>query len=180
MLSVSGPRNCTFLAISGPRIRNQKSPEWCTFWGHKLPGNGYFWCHKLPKRFSFVSGAINCQNGAVSGAINCQNGRQNLYETLRGNQFHFLKLVCSQDTWFEWSVHYFTCLIAASSSKMSARRYLKINLSPIHLTIFFLCLSKTFSHFILCPFNFINQEDIIEKRFCASIMERFYIFTISY
>ena len=79
MLAVSGPRNCTILAISGPRIRNQKSPEWCSFWGHKLPGNGYFWRHKLPKRFSFISGAINCQNGPVSGAINCQNGRRILY-----------------------------------------------------------------------------------------------------
>ena len=79
MPAVSGPRNCTILAISGPRIRNQKSPEWCSFWAHKLPEYGYFWSHKLPKRFLFVSGAINCQNGAVSGAINGQNGRQILY-----------------------------------------------------------------------------------------------------
>jgi hypothetical protein len=79
MLAVYGLRNCTILAIFGPRIRNQKSPEWCSFWGHKLPGNGYFWHHKLPKRFSFISGAINYQKGPFFGAINCQNGQQILY-----------------------------------------------------------------------------------------------------
>ena len=76
MSALSGPINCTILAIYGPQ---QKSPKWCSFWGHKLPGNGNFWCQKQPKRSLFISGAINCQNGPVYGAINCKKGRQNLY-----------------------------------------------------------------------------------------------------
>jgi hypothetical protein len=62
------PETAPFWQFLAPKTRNQKSPEWCTFWRHKLP-----------KRFLFISGAINCQNGAVSGAINCQNGQQILY-----------------------------------------------------------------------------------------------------
>ena len=34
MPAVSGPRTCTGLEISGPRIWDQKWPEWCSFWGH--------------------------------------------------------------------------------------------------------------------------------------------------
>ena len=95
MPTVSGPRNCTILEISGPWIWNQKSPKWFSFWGHKLPESGYFWSHKLPKWLSFISGAINCQNGAVSGAINCQNGRQILYDKYTTSILIKLRSVCT-------------------------------------------------------------------------------------